>query len=64
MRPYRFEAPFTLKVQLREPAQAGAVSNIPGVQREGASTVVFTTDDYRELYGAVEAIGAVAHGVS
>ena len=64
LRPYRLDPPFTLRVELREPAQAGAVANIPGVRREGASAVAFTTDSYKEMYQAIEAIGAVAHGVS
>jgi D-amino peptidase len=63
LRPYRLEPPFTLRVELREPAQAGAAANVPGVVREGARTVAFRTERYRELYGALEAIGTMASGV-
>jgi D-amino peptidase len=63
LRPYRVDPPFTLRIELREPAQAGSAANIPGVVREGARTVVFRTGRYRELYGAVEAISTMAHEV-
>jgi D-amino peptidase len=61
---YRLDPPFTLRIELREPAQAGNAANIPGIVREGPRTVAFTTDNYRELYKAVEAIGWMANGVS
>jgi D-amino peptidase len=60
LRPYVVEPPFTIHVTLKEPAQAGAAANVPGVLREGPTTVVFTSDNYYEAYGALEAIGSIA----
>jgi D-amino peptidase len=58
--PYRIDPPFTVRVTLREPAQAGAAAFVPGVVREGPRTVAFTSDDFREVYGALEAMGTIA----
>lgn len=63
LHPYRVDPPFALRIELREPAQAGAAANIPGVVRKGSRTVAFSSESYREIYGAVEAIGAVVAGV-
>jgi D-amino peptidase len=64
LRPYRLDAPFTLRIELREPAQAGSAANIPRVIREGPRTVAFSSEHYREVYGAVESIGAIASGAT
>lgn len=61
--PYLVDPPYTARVTLREPAQAGAVAMVPGVIREGATTVAFNSDDYREVYGALEAMGTIAGAV-
>ncbi|MGH2595632.1 MAG: M55 family metallopeptidase [Actinomycetota bacterium] len=58
--PYRVDPPYTVRVTLREPAQAGAVSMVPGVVRESSTTVAFTSEDYRHVYGALEAMGTIA----
>ncbi len=58
--PYRIDPPFTVRVTLREPAQAGAAAFVPGVVREGPRTVAFTSADFREVYGALEAMGTIA----
>ncbi|HEY1331182.1 MAG TPA: M55 family metallopeptidase [Actinomycetota bacterium] len=58
--PYRLDPPYTVRVTLREAAQAGAASAAPGISREGSTSVSFTSNDYREVYGAIEAIGTIA----
>jgi D-amino peptidase len=61
LRPYVLDAPFAIRVTLREPAQAGTVAaTLPGVVREGPTTVSFTTDRFGEAYGELEAIGTIA----
>lgn len=58
--PYSLDPPFTVGMTLREPAQAGAAAVVPGVIREGPTTVSFTSDDFREAYGVLEAVGTIA----
>ena len=60
LQPHRVDPPYTARVTLREPAQASAAAMVPGVVREGLSTVAFTSDDFREVYGALEAMGTIA----
>jgi D-amino peptidase len=60
LRPFMIEAPFTVRVVLREPAQAGAGSGVPGVVREGPRTLTFTTERFVEAYEELEAIGNIA----
>jgi D-amino peptidase len=63
LRPYVLDPPYILRITLREPAQAGAAATVPGVTREGATTVSFTTERYTEAYGELEAIGSLVGGV-
>lgn len=58
--PYRLDPPYTVRVTLREPAQAGSVISVPGVVREGPTTVMFRTENFREAYGVLEAMGTIA----
>jgi len=58
--PHVVDPPYTTRVTLREPAQAGAVAMVPGVVRESATTVSFASEDFREVYGALEAMGTIA----
>jgi D-amino peptidase len=64
LRPYRVEPPVSIRVTLREPAQAGAVAILPGVVREDSLTVSFSCETVKDGYGLLEAIGAIAGGVS
>ena len=59
LRPYVLEAPFTMRITLKEPAQAGAATAVPGVVREGPLIVSFTTDRYTDAYEELEAIGTI-----
>jgi D-amino peptidase len=60
LHPYLVEPPFTVRVTLKEPAQAGAAANVPGVVREGPTTISFVSDSYDEAYGELEAVGTIA----
>jgi D-amino peptidase len=61
LRPYVVDPPYTVRVTLKEPAQAGtAAATVPGVVREGPTTVSFTTENFGEAYGELEAIGTIA----
>ncbi len=60
LQPYRLNPPFAVRVALREPAQAGAVANLPGIVREGPTTVTFSSDSARDVYGVLEAVGTIA----
>lgn len=64
LRPYVVEPPFTLRLTLREPAQAQAATTVPGVVREGPTSVSFATERYIEAYGVLEAIGTIAGTVN
>jgi D-amino peptidase len=59
LRPFVLEPPFTMRITLKEPAQAGAALGVPGVTREGPLTVSFTTDRYTEAYQELEAVGTI-----
>jgi D-amino peptidase len=60
LRPYVLDPPFTLRVTLKEPAQAGAAAMVPDVVREGPTTVSFTTERFAKAYAELEAIGTIA----
>ena len=60
LRPFVLEPPFTLRITLREPAQAGAAESVPGVVREGPTTLSFTTQHMADAYAELEAIGIIA----
>ena len=60
LHPYVVEPPYTMRVTLKEPAQAGAAANVPGVLRQGPTTVSFASDNYDEVYGELEAVGTIA----
>jgi D-amino peptidase len=60
LEPYRVAPPYTIRATLREPAQAGTVAGLPGVTREGPVVVSFTSKDFRDVYGMLEAIATIA----
>jgi D-amino peptidase len=60
LKPYTLDLPVAVRVKLREPAQAGAVLNVPGVVREGPTTVSFSSGAVRGLYGMLEVLGTLA----
>ncbi len=60
LQPYRAGPPYTIHVTLREAAQAGAVAGLPGVSREGPASVGLTSQNFRELYAMLEAVGIIA----
>ena len=64
LQPYRPGPPYTIQATLREPAQAGAVAGLPGVTREGPTTVRFAGENFRELYALLEGVGVIAGTVS
>jgi D-amino peptidase len=62
-KPYRFEPPITLEVQLVAAAQAHLVATIPGFERTGSRSVRFTHDDFPTVFKAFAAtwrLGATA----
>ncbi|MGB8907458.1 MAG: M55 family metallopeptidase [Candidatus Cybelea sp.] len=62
-KPYRFEPPLTLDVQLVTAAQAHLVATIPGFKRTGARSVRFTHDSFPVVFKAFVAtwrLGATA----
>ncbi len=62
-KPFRFDPPFALEVQLVTTAQAHLVATIPGFERTGARGVRFVHDDYAVLFKAFVAawrLGAMA----
>jgi D-amino peptidase len=62
-RPYRFEPPIVLDVQLVTAAQAHAVASIPGFERTGSRSVRFTHDEFPVVFKAFVAtwrLGATA----
>ncbi len=62
-KPFRFESPLTLEVQLVTAAQAHLVATIPGFQRSGSRSVRFVHEDYRVVFKAFVAtwrLGALA----
>ena len=60
LQPYRVGPPYAIRATLREPAQAGAVAGLPGVNREGPVVVSFTGQDFRDLYAMLEAVANIA----
>ncbi len=62
-KPYRFEAPIALEVQLVTAAQADLVATIPGFERIGGRSVRFTHAEYPVVFKAFVAtwrMGALA----
>lgn len=62
-KPFRFEAPITLNVQLVTAAQTDLVATIPGFERTGSRSVRFTHDSYPVVFKAFVAtwrLGAMA----
>jgi D-amino peptidase len=62
-RPYRFEPPIRLDVQLAKVEQADLVATIPGFARTGSRSVRFVDDDYLVVFKAFVAtwrLGSVA----
>ena len=62
-KPFRFEAPVTMEIDLTRVEQADFVSLIPGFERSGPRQVRFTHDDYPTVFRAFVAafrLGAVA----
>jgi D-amino peptidase len=55
-KPYRFEPPVTLDVQLVTAAQAHLVATIPGLERTGSRSVHFTHDSFPVVFKAFVAI--------
>ena len=51
-KPYRFEPPITLDVQLVTAAQAHLVATIPGFERAGSRSVRFVHDEYPVVFKA------------
>ncbi|HZV76425.1 MAG TPA: M55 family metallopeptidase [Candidatus Babeliales bacterium] len=51
-KPYRFEPPLTLDVQLVTAAQAHLVATIPGFERTGSRSVRFVHDDFAVVFKA------------
>ena len=49
-KPFCFDAPVKLKIDLVMPNAAGRVSLIPGMQRDGGTRVCYVADDYGEAY--------------
>lgn len=60
LEPYRVEAPFTIRLTLRNAAQAGTAATLPGVSREGPLIVAFTSDNFLDVSGLLEVIGTIA----
>jgi D-aminopeptidase len=60
LQPYRVGPPYTMQVALREPAQAGAVAGLPGITREGPTSVGFAGQNFREQYAMLGAVGIIA----
>jgi D-amino peptidase len=60
LQPYRVGPPYTISATLRESSQAGAVAGLPGVKREGPASVSFSSQNFRELYALLEAVGTIA----
>jgi D-amino peptidase len=63
LQPYRLDPPFTIRLTLREPAQAGAAAGLFGVERDGPTCVGFTSQEFRRLYAMLEAVGVIAGAV-
>jgi D-amino peptidase len=62
-RPFRFEAPLELEIQLAKTEQADLVEMIPGFQRTGGRSVRFLSDDFPTVFKAFVAtfrLGAIA----
>lgn len=62
-KPYRFDPPIALDVQLVSTAQAHLVAMIPGFERTGARSVRFIHDSYPVVFKAFVAtwrLGAMA----
>ena len=62
-KPYRFEPPITLDVQLVTAAQAHLVATIPDFERTGSRSVRFTHDEFPVVFKAFVAtwrLGAIA----
>jgi D-amino peptidase len=51
-KPYRFQPPITLDVQLVTTAQAHLVATIPGFERSGSRSVQFTHDEFPVVFKA------------
>jgi len=52
--------PFTIRLTLRDAAQAGAVAALPNITRKGPTGVRITGEDFREVYAMTEAVGIIA----
>ena len=50
LKPFCFEAPVKVEIDLVMPNAAGRVSLIPGLQREGGTRVSYTAESYWEAY--------------
>jgi D-amino peptidase len=50
LKPFCFEAPVTVEIDVVMPNAAGRVSLIPGVQRKGGTKVCYTAESYWEAY--------------
>jgi D-amino peptidase len=49
MKPYRLSRPITLEVTFKQTVNAELVSYLPGVERPGGDTIVFTGRDMNEI---------------
>jgi D-amino peptidase len=62
-RPFTIPAPLTVRIHLREPAQAGALAVLPLVTREGPTTIAFQSANMTDVCALLQSLGTVASGV-
>lgn len=60
---YKFDAPIKLIIEFQTTVMADVAALIPGVKRLDGRTIEFINDDYRTLFNARQAIGALAVSV-
>ena len=61
--PIVFASPITIKMEFHQPIMSELAEWVPGVERVNAETLSFTHDDYKVVYGAFVAMGALAGSV-
>jgi D-aminopeptidase len=54
--------PFRWAVALANPSMAGRADLIPGVDRVGVSTVIWSSDDFRTSYDTFAAVALIVGG--
>lgn len=59
---FRFTSPISLEIEFHSTAMADLALQMPNVLRKDGKTIVYSSDDYLILFGALEALITLAYG--